>query len=70
MNSTIEIIINGFPEKVLEGTTISDLVIRFGEGDVDLIVEHNSRFIYPRNYGDIIVSKGDRIEFINPNFGG
>jgi thiamine biosynthesis protein ThiS len=70
MNNTIEIIINGFPEKILEGTTISDLVARFQEGDVDLIVEHNGRFIYPRNYADIVVTTGDRIEFINPNFGG
>jgi thiamine biosynthesis protein ThiS len=70
MNNTIEIIINGFPEKVLKGTAIADLVTRFKEGDVDLIVEYNSRFIYPRNYGEIVVSNGDRIEFINPNFGG
>jgi thiamine biosynthesis protein ThiS len=70
MSNTIEVIINGFPEKILEGTTISDLVIRFKEGDVDLIVEYNGRFVFPRNYGDIFVSSGDRIEFINPNFGG
>ena len=70
MYSTIEVTINGFPEKVLEGTTISDLVIRFKEGDVDLIVEHNGRFLYPRNYSEITISNGDRIEFINPNFGG
>jgi sulfur carrier protein ThiS len=70
MNNTIEIILNGFPEKIFEGTTISDLVTRFQEGDVDLIVEHNGRFIYPRNYLDIVVITGDRIEFINPNFGG
>jgi thiamine biosynthesis protein ThiS len=70
MNNTIEIIINGFPENIIEGTTISDLVTRYKEGDVDLIVEHNGRFIYPRSYGDIVVSNSDRIEFINPNFGG
>jgi len=70
MKNSIEIIINGFSEKVLEGTTILDLVTRFKEGDVDLIVEYNGRFIYPRNYGEMVVSSGDRIEFINPNFGG
>jgi thiamine biosynthesis protein ThiS len=70
MNNTIEVIINGFPEKILDGTTIAELILRFQEGDIDLMVELNHRFVYPRTYADTPLSNGDQIEFINPNFGG
>ncbi|MFH0731023.1 MAG: sulfur carrier protein ThiS [Pseudomonadota bacterium] len=70
MNNTIEVIINGFPEKILDGTTIAELILRFQEGDIDLMVELNHRFVYPRHYSDTTLSNGDQIEFINPNFGG
>ncbi len=43
----IRIIINGFPEIVPGNISVSQLIGRFGEGDSDLIVEHNGRFIYP-----------------------
>jgi len=66
----IRIILNGFPEKVPENITISDLINRFGENDGDLIVEHNGKFVYPQKYAAVTASEGDRIEFINPNFWG
>ena len=70
MNRAIRIILNGFPEKVPENITISDLINRFEENDGDLIVEHNGRFVYPQKYSTVVASEGDRFEFINPNFGG
>ena len=70
MDKTIQVIINDIKETVTENTTISELIIRYKEGDADLIVEHNGRFVYPRKYEEIILSHDDRIEFINPNFGG
>jgi sulfur carrier protein len=66
----IEIILNGFAEKVPEGATISSVIERFEDRDADLIVEHNGRFVYPQAYDATIVSDGDRCEFIHPNFGG
>ncbi len=69
-NNTVNIIINGFEEPVPEGSTLDDLIRQFGEGDVDLIVERNGRFVYPQKYGETVIMKGDRVEFINPNFGG
>lgn len=68
--TTNTVIINGFPEKIPEHMTVAQLIILFKEGDRDLIVEHNGRFVYPSQYESTIVSNGDRIEFINPNFGG
>jgi len=70
MDRMIRIILNGFPEKVPENITISDLINRFGENDADLIVEHNGQFVYPQKYAAVTASEGDRFEFINPNFGG
>jgi len=70
MDKTIEVIINGIKETLAENTTISQIIVEYKEGDVDLIVERNGRFVYPRNYEEIILLNDDRIEFINPNFGG
>lgn len=70
MNKEINIIVNGHEEKVPKDSFISFLISHFEEGDTDLIVEHNGRFVYPDKYSASVVSEGDRIEFINPNFGG
>ena len=50
--------------------TLAELIVRFDEMAPDLIVEHNSRFVFPRNYSSTRAAPGDRIEFIHPNFGG
>ena len=70
MSGMITIDVNGFKEKVPSGLTIAELIERLEEGDTHLIVEHNGRFVYPKDYSSVIVKNGDRIEFINPNFGG
>jgi thiamine biosynthesis protein ThiS len=70
MNAEIEIILNGYKEKVQENTRISHLILQFEEEDAHLIVEHNGRFVYPQKYETTVVLDGDIIEFINPSFGG
>ncbi len=70
MKSSIQVIVNGFEETIPTGSTIAKLIEHFGEVDADLIVEHNGRFIYPEQYEEIVVTEGDKIEFINPSFGG
>jgi thiamine biosynthesis protein ThiS len=67
---TIEITINGFKETVQKNTTIRSLIFSAKEQDRHLIVEHNGRFVYPRDYDKIKTAAGDRIEIIHPNFGG
>ncbi len=66
----IEILINDAPEQVAVDSSLEILIRHFQEGDLDLIVELNGRFVYPRMYAATIVKQGDRLEFINPNFGG
>jgi thiamine biosynthesis protein ThiS len=65
-----QITVNGLKETVPAQSTIASLIALFGEDDCHLIVEHNGRFVYPQKYGEIRLRDGDRIEFINPNFGG
>jgi thiamine biosynthesis protein ThiS len=66
----IEVTINGIKERIPKDITIAQLIAELKEDDVHLIVEHNGQFVYPQKYARTVVSKGDRIEFINPNFGG
>uniref|UniRef100_UPI00356A6BC3 sulfur carrier protein ThiS n=1 Tax=Desulfosarcina sp. TaxID=2027861 RepID=UPI00356A6BC3 len=66
----IEITINDVRERVAAHSTLETLIRDFGERDPDLIVELNGRFIYPRAYATTIAKQEDRLEFINPNFGG
>ena len=69
-NEFIEITINDVRERVMADSTLETLIRDFGEADPDLIVELNGRFVYPREYTSTIPKPEDRLEFINPNFGG
>lgn len=66
----IEIILNDLPQQVPANTSLEALIRDLGEADPDLIVELNGRFVYARDYATTFVTAGDRLEFINPNFGG
>ncbi len=66
----IEITFNGLKEKVPRNTTITDLIKQNNEHDKGLIVEHNNKFVYPQKYTITVLSDGDKVEFINPDFGG
>ena len=70
MKDSIQILVNGMVETVPADSLIAELIERFGEKDPHLIVEHNGRFVFPQEYRTRRVSSGDRLEFINPNFGG
>lgn len=66
----IAIMVNDRSEKVPAHSSLSDLIRYFAEDDPHLIVELNGRFVYPRKYASTRVVENDRLEFINPNFGG
>ncbi len=70
MHKEVEIVVNGFKERVPENATISELIGRFRERDTHLIVEHNGRFVFVQQYDTTRIAAGDRIEFIHPDFGG
>jgi thiamine biosynthesis protein ThiS len=66
----MQITVNGFHEKVPDPLTLAELIELFQETDRDLIVELNGRFVFSHEYGTVRLAPGDRVEFINPNFGG
>lgn len=70
VKGTIQIFVNGMMEEVPEGATLAFLIEHFQERDPALIVERNGRFVFPRNYSMTTLSPNDRVEFINPDFGG
>jgi thiamine biosynthesis protein ThiS len=70
MASKIEIILNGFEEKVYEGSSIAALIKQFNETDPHLFVELNGKFVYAQKYAETFVKEHDRVEFINPDLGG
>ncbi|MBA4418631.1 MAG: thiamine biosynthesis protein ThiS [Syntrophus sp. (in: bacteria)] len=66
----IEVILNGTKEKVPVDTTISQLLVLENERDKHVVVELNNKYVFLQKYETTVVSDGDRIEFINPDFGG
>lgn len=66
----ITIQVDGFPEQTPEGTTLAQLMDRLAVQHKELLVEHNGRFVYPRDYAKLCLAAGDRLEFILPAFGG
>ncbi len=66
----ISVTVNGLKEMIPSGLTVNRLINYFQEGDFDLIVEINNRYIFPKKYDSVTVMPGDVIEFINPNLGG
>ena len=66
----IRVTINGAEEQVPMAATLSSLLKQFFKDEIHLIVELNGRCVYPEKYDTTTLSAGDKIEFINPNFGG
>ncbi len=64
------ITVNDLKEEVPGGITVKGLIEFVKEGDPDLIVEQNGKYIYPRDYEKTFVKENDVFELINPNLGG
>jgi thiamine biosynthesis protein ThiS len=62
--------LNGLKETVPDALNITGLIEWAREGDPDLIVEVNGRYIFPKDYDVHKIKENDRVEFINPNLGG
>lgn len=66
----MRIFINDFEEEVHNGCTVEDAIRRWEENDVNLVVELNHCFVHPDTYSSVRLREGDRLELINPAFGG
>jgi hypothetical protein len=66
----IEVMINGFREKVPNGASITELILKYDEVDSAMMVEQNGRYVYPQDYDITQPEAEDVLEFIHPDFGG
>jgi len=66
----IEVTLNGFKEKVIKGSSITELILEYDEMESAMMVEQNGRFVYPQDYDTTLPEAGDVLEFIHPDFGG
>ncbi len=67
---SIAITVNGIEESVPRGLTVEALVALLKEKTPHLLVEHNGEYIFPEQWTRIHVQSGDRLELIQPCFGG
>ncbi|MCB2192241.1 MAG: sulfur carrier protein ThiS [Deltaproteobacteria bacterium] len=70
MPQTITITVDGLAEPVPEDLGLPQLIERHQAQHKDLIVEINGRFVNPRDYAQVSLAEGDRVELIHPAFGG
>ena len=70
MPQDMEIILNGLKAAVPQGISVAQLLDLVKEHDLQLIVECNGKFIFPQEYASRIIEAGDKVELINPDFGG
>jgi thiamine biosynthesis protein ThiS len=67
----LKFVFNGFPEEIAGcSITVQDLLDRTQEKDPAVIVEINGRFVFRQDFKTRTIVEGDRVEFINPSFGG
>jgi sulfur carrier protein len=64
MSDPIELVVNGEPRRVADGTTIAALVVELGLGDRPVAVERNREVVPRANHATTTVAAGDRIEIV------
>lgn len=70
MSDTVQIILNGMAEDVPAGSSVADLIELFQEQHPELIAELNGRFVHPKDYAEVTVEAGARVELFTAAFGG
>lgn len=72
MDSTgsLEVTVNDYEVRTPSPSTVEALLEQLKEADPHMIVELNGRLVYPTRYASTEIRDGDRVEIINPDFGG
>jgi len=65
MPETIEIVVNGEPRGVPDGTTLLELLAALDLDARAVVVEHNRRIVRRPGLGDVRVGSGDAIELVH-----
>jgi thiamine biosynthesis protein ThiS len=64
MSASIDIVINGQPRSVAEGTTVAALVGELGLGNRPVAVERNRHVVPRAQHATTVLAAGDRLEVV------
>lgn len=66
----MRIVVDGLPEEVDSGLTLAGLIEQRQEDSPHMIAEVNRRYVRREDYQSVILTEGDVVELIHPDFGG
>ncbi len=64
MSTTIDVVINGQPRTVPDGTSVAALIADLGLGGKPVAVERNREIVPRAQHGSTLLSAGDRLEVV------
>ena len=64
MTATIDIVVNGEPRTVKDGTLL-DLLAQLELDPRSVVVEHNRRIVRRPELGDVQIASGDAVELVH-----
>lgn len=60
----IEVIVNGEPHEIPDGTTVAELVVRLGFSGRPIAVERNRAVVPRAQHSQTALAEGDRLELV------
>lgn len=66
----MKLVLNGEPREVEEATSVDELLRFLGFADTPVVVEHNGRALFPREFAETRLDEGDRLEIVRVVAGG
>jgi sulfur carrier protein len=64
MSATLDVVINGQPRLVNEGTTVATLIAELGLGGKTVAVERNREVVPRAQHASTLLAAGDRLEVV------
>jgi len=64
MSVNIDVVVNGNPRSVAEGTTVAGLIGELGLGDRRVAVERNREVVPRAQHTTTVLTAGDRLELV------
>ena len=66
----VQIVVNGRPSQVVDGTALSDLIASLGLRVGSVVVEHNGTALLRSELAAAVLADGDRLELVRAVAGG
>jgi len=66
----VQIVVNGRPSQVVDGTALSDLIASLGLRVGSVVVEHNGTALLRSELAAPVLADGDRLELVRAVAGG